>query len=149
MMRGNQRTIAWLLSLLSLVAVVAVAPATHAAAPVIDWQWDQIRPAIAYNPENDTYLVVWEDHHWDFGDDWDIYGRLLAGDGAPLGAAFGIGFAEANRRLAPTVAYNPQIDEFLVVYEYEYSDADHDLYARRVSAAGAVTISLSSVSPPP
>ena len=31
--------------------------------PVISWEYDQLRPAIAYAGASNEFLVVWEDHH--------------------------------------------------------------------------------------
>jgi hypothetical protein len=110
-------------------------PASLAAAsPVIAWEYDQLRPAVAYSSQADRYLVVWEDHHWGWGDDWDIYGRFVRADGVPSGAAFGISWEGSQHRLAPAVAYNAANGEFLVVWEHEYSPDDHDIRARRVAA---------------
>jgi hypothetical protein len=92
--------------------------AAHAVAvPIIAWEYDQLRPAVAASEQASLNLVVWEDHHWGFGADWDIYGRLMGSDGVPVGSAFGIAFAGEKQRLAPHVAYNRDLDEFLVVWE--------------------------------
>lgn len=112
--------------------------ATAAVAPIITWEYDQVHPAIAYGSQTNQYLAVWEDHHWGWGDDWDIYGRLVGADGQALGSEFGISWEGDKHRLAPDVAYNQANGEFLVVWEYEFSAADHDIYARRVRADGTL-----------
>jgi len=106
--------------------------------PIINWEYDQIHPRVAFSPPGQAYLVVWEDHHWGFGQDWDIYGRLVAPDGTPLGMPFGISWDGATRRIAPSVACNQITGEFLVVWEYAYGSADHDVYGRRVAANGSL-----------
>ena len=108
----------------------------ESATQIISWEYDQIRPRVAYSNQADRYLVVWEDHHWGFGDDWDIYGRFIGSDGVPLGSHFGISWEGAQHRLAPAVAYNSTSGEFLVVWEYEFSPSDHDIYAQRISSDG-------------
>jgi len=109
-----------------------------AAAPIITWEYDQVQPAMAYGSQTDQYLVVWEDHHWGWGNDWDIYGRFVGADGVPLGSHFGISWEGDKHRMAPDVAYNSANGEFLVVWEYEYSPDDHDIYARRVASDGTL-----------
>jgi len=121
-------------AIVALVYGAAVRPA--AAGQIMSWEYDQIRPAVAYSSASDVYLVVWEDHHWGFGADWDIYGRRVSGSGSTIGGAFGISYDGPQHRLAPDVAYNSSLNEFLVVWEYEYSSSDHDIYAQRVATDG-------------
>lgn len=110
--------------------------ASAAASPIITWEYDQVQPAIAHNPQAAEYLVVWEDHHW--GGDWDIYGRLIADNGAALGGHFGISSDDPKPQLAPATAYNFSNDEFLVVWEHAHSAEDHDIYARRLNREGVL-----------
>lgn len=115
------------------------APAAPAAgSAIVSWEHDQIRPEAAYGSSAGQYLVVWEDHHWGCGEDWDIYGQLVNDDGTLAGAKFGIAWEDENARLAPDVAYNSTDDEFLVVWEHEHSATDHDIRARRVDADGSL-----------
>jgi hypothetical protein len=85
----------------------------------------QINPVACYNPENDTYLVNWEDFRA-HGNDLeplgtlevmtDIYGVLLSGDGAILKADIEMcadaAGANADQRFNG-IAYNPNKNEFL------------------------------------
>ena len=103
----------------------------------MSWEYDQIRPSVAYGSGLNEYLVVWEDHHWAWGSDSDIYGRRVSTAGIPLGSAFGISW-DGNPREAPDVAHNWPNQEYLVVWEYEYSLSDHDIYARRVDYDGTL-----------
>ena len=120
------------------LAGVSVHRAYAAAVPIISWEYDQVSSAIAYNSQTDQYLVVWEDHHWGFGTDWDIYGQRVAADGSTVGGGVGISYEGSNHRLAPAVAYNPVLNEFLVVWEYEFSATDHDIYGQRVANDGTL-----------
>jgi hypothetical protein len=122
----------------SLPSVAQQQAAQAAGTAIISWEWDQIHPAIAYNSQAGEYLVVWEDHHWGWGDDWDIYGRRVRADGAALGGHFGISWERANHVLSPDVAYNAAANEYLVAWEYEHSPADHDIYIRRVASDGTL-----------
>ena len=112
--------------------------AAAAASPIISWEWDQIQPAVAYNSQANEYVVVWEDHHWGWGNNWDIYGRRVSAGGAALGTQFGISWERPNHTLSPDLAYNAAANEYLVAWEYEYSSDDHDIYIRRVRSDGAV-----------
>ena len=104
--------------------------APTAGSAIVSWEYDQIRPEAAYGSSASQYLVVWEDHHWGWGDDWDIYGQRVNASGALVGSIFGISWDDSKHRLAPDVAYNAADDEFLVVWEYAYSETDHDILDR-------------------
>jgi hypothetical protein len=104
----------------------------QASTALISWEGDQIDTSIAYSISSNSYLSVWEDHH--YGADWDIYGRLIDANNNPGG------FVTINNdtkpSLAPDIAYNSIANEYLVVYEYAFSSTDHDIYAQRVAANG-------------
>ena len=119
--------------------------ADAASSPIISWEYDQIHPATAYSSATNEHLVVWEDHHWSSGNDWDIYGRRVGIDGGPLGSAFSIAGA-TNKQLAPDVAFNSTLGEFLVVWEDEYSTTDHDILAQRVDTNGILVGSQITIS---
>lgn len=131
-----------LVALALITAVLALAPFSAAApaspSPIISWEYDQVQPAITHNLSAGEYLAVWEDHHWGWGADSDIYGRRVGGDGTPLGGQFGVSWEGNNHRLAPDVTYHPTLGEYLVVWEYEFSASDHDIYARRVASNGTL-----------
>ncbi len=129
-------------------AAAFVPEAAEAVTAIVSWEYDQVRPALAFSPVRQEYLAVWEDHHWGNGADWDIYARRIGADGVPIGVQFGISWDGSNHRLAPAIAYNSVRDEYLVVWEYEYASNDHDLYAQRVSGAGSLTGSQIAVSLP-
>jgi hypothetical protein len=128
----------------AFVAALCAGTSARAVSPVVDWEYDQIRPAVAYDSQDAVYLVVWEDHHLGSGTEWSIYARLIDAAGAPLGSAVVIASEATRHRMNPSVAYNSSTNEFLVVFEYEYSVTDHDIHVRRVSSAG---IPVGSVTP--
>ena len=45
------------------------------------WEYDQIKPRLAFNSAANEFLVVWEDHHWGWGNALDIYGQRVKADG--------------------------------------------------------------------
>lgn len=100
-------------------------------------------PATAFNPVSRQYLVVWSGDET-LDERHEVYGRFVTAEGAPAGGAFLIGVAggagDATRRVYwPQVAYNATRNEFLVVWLGDHSAVDNDveIWARRVSAAGA------------
>lgn len=102
------------------------------------WEYDQLKPRVACNTAADEFLVVWEDHHWGFGADWDIYGQRLSTAGTPAGGHFGISWEGEKHRENPDVAYLPAAHEYLVTWEFEFSPTDHDVYCRRVGSGGSL-----------
>jgi hypothetical protein len=112
--------------------------APEVSSALVSWEYDQIHASLANNSLYGGYLAVWEDHHWGYGADWDIYGRLIDSNGVPSGSDFGISYDGSQQRQAPDVAYNSNNNEYLVVYEYTYSSVDHDIYAQRVAANGSL-----------
>ncbi|HSB67682.1 MAG TPA: dockerin type I domain-containing protein [Anaerolineales bacterium] len=107
------------------------------AQPIIDWSYDQLRPAVAYDSVLNQYLVVWEDY-WGTGTDWRIYGRFVGTNGAPVAYQFPISYDGTNAHIAADVAHNWPWSEYLVVWEVEYPATGHDIYARRVNYDGAL-----------
>jgi hypothetical protein len=102
------------------------------------WEYDQVRPRLVFNPAFGEYLVVWEDHHWGWGDDWDIYGRRVSAGGVAVGGSFGVAWETANHCLNPDVVWQPADNRYLVAYEFEYSASDHDIYSRALNPDGTV-----------
>lgn len=94
---------------------------------------DNYNPAVAYNSKHDEYLVVWEN---DRGATRDIYARRVASDGT-VKSWFSV-VSDANWwNWLPDVAYSPAQDEYLIVYTYNYTATDYDIYARRVNWNGS------------
>jgi hypothetical protein len=77
------------------------------------------RPAVAADPVNDRNLVVWsaDPENNTFGNsEFRIYGQLLAADGSEIGVNdFAISGSQAGA-LYPHVAFNPEREEYLVVW---------------------------------
>lgn len=95
------------------------------------------RPAVDYAVASDRYLVVWESHVQG-STSTDIEGQALFGSGQPDGGnvpiAEGTALASHDR---PDVAYNRSRNEYLVVWQALAKSAGvHDIYGRRVTAAG-------------
>ncbi|KAB2968989.1 MAG: hypothetical protein F9K18_02065 [Thermoanaerobaculia bacterium] len=120
------------------------------AGPNLDPAFDAERPALAYSPVADRYLVVWQ------GDDdtpplvegeLEISSQLLDGaDGMLVGgpirlSAMGPDGSTAFAALAPQVAWNPVDDEFLAVWSGDDDtpprvDGEFEIHLQRVRANG-------------
>ncbi|MCJ7755439.1 MAG: hypothetical protein MUP13_12815, partial [Thermoanaerobaculales bacterium] len=128
---------------------VTIGGTLSSVATLADWEYDQIRPAVAYSPENESYLVVWEDHHWGFGEDWDIYGRRVSTTGEALGGLVAVSWDGSAPRTAPAIAYDSGNAEYQVVWSYEPSEGNRDLWRRRLSPGVALIgpeVSLAALS---
>jgi PKD repeat protein len=69
---------------------------------------------VAYSRTSDRYLVVWDSEV--SGDDHDVFGALLAGDGQLVAGPFAIDNS-ADNTARPSVAWSPNGDKFLVAWE--------------------------------
>jgi hypothetical protein len=97
--------------------------------PVGNQFGDMYAPLGAYNPTNDTYLVVWEDFR--NVPDWihpcDLYGALLDDDGTmitEITIVDDFGMEDEGDARVPNIAYNPDKNEFLVVWEVKKMSLD-------------------------
>ena len=79
------------------------------------------------------YLAVWEHVYSEM--DHDIYARRLNRDGVPVASEVGV-VTTSSSQMRPDVAAHTTNSEYLVVWEHEYSAADHDIHAWRVTTGG-------------
>lgn len=121
-----------------IVALFVLAPLTAFAAnnvivgPMVDIDSDSkqsLLPAVAYNVSENEYLVVWgkEQDQWT----WDLWARRFDAKGYPLGNAFCVSTAPGERRSNPAIAYNPLMNQYLLVFE-KMVENDWDIYAKRL-----------------
>ncbi len=93
----------------------------------------QSAPAVAYDPDEDLYLAVWQDQR---DGHWAIYGQRLTADGQPLDVPWAIE-ADGHDNVEPVVAYSNVEHLFIVVW----ADEDLDqLEGRQVPPAGFATV---------
>ena len=99
---------------------------------------DQTLPQAAYNPDDDEYLVVWQDYRSGAANP-DIYGQRVTGGGELVGENIAVTTAP-YRQLAPQVAYGPGSGTYLVVWRHYPGSSDYyyDVYGQRVSSSGAL-----------
>jgi hypothetical protein len=119
-----------------------------------DADYDALNPAVAYNSQDDEYLVVWEgDDDTDFGDgpladdEFEIFGqRINAATGDEEGTDFrisetgpdGLAFFKAHD---PAVAYNPSANRYVVVWSSDIndlfpSDQGYEIRGQHLTSAG-------------
>ncbi len=96
---------------------------------------DNASPDVAYDPERDQYLVVWNHDYSGDGSDWDVWGQFIPWDGPGTGdTSFSICGA-TNKQWTPRVAYANTEDEFLVTWWTEGSGTTHSsVSAQRIDA---------------
>ncbi|MBM7867804.1 hypothetical protein GTO89_14255 [Heliobacterium gestii] len=113
--------------------------------------------AVAYDPINHRYLVVWEDDRDQPAGyrSYDIYGQLLNGDGTLRGGNFVICnngdqddvYMTANQ-YDPVVAFDSQNEKYLVVWQDFRSFHHNDIYGQFVNADGALAGPASAINMP-
>jgi hypothetical protein len=138
----------------AVVAIAAVAPASDAGPADVERgsvganlrisglaaSAAEAEAAIAYNPDDDQFLVVWRDTRNQETTGWDIYGQRLSSSGTRLGGNFRISGAGASvDEWHPDVAYNPASGQYFVVWQdnRDLGDRGFEVYLQRVSRNGA------------
>jgi hypothetical protein len=118
--------------------------------PSNDAAYDAVTPAVAYNPQENQYLVVWYAvRFYDAGAvgsdkaEVEIFGQLLSASGQETGtndfriSTTGTDGDVLRDAFDPTVAYNSQANEYLVTWEADKLNAgEFEIFGRRISATG-------------
>jgi len=114
---------------------------------------DAFEPAVAYNSDDNEYLVVWASDDTANGmvdGDNEIFGQLVEADGTLSGSNFRIsdvGGIGNNNYVADDVAvvYNATSNEYLVVWDADDVDAsgivdnEKEIFGQRLTSAGVET----------
>lgn len=88
------------------------------------------RTSLAYNPDLNNYLVVWDDSN-------DVYGRIVSATGIPAGTDEDISNEGSEGHGRPDVVYDADKGNYFVVWEDARLDPFFlDVYGQRVSSAG-------------
>ena len=142
MSRKSMLAVALALGLLAVTTTLALSqsgvdPTTGAGpdsmiALPLDHQGD---PSVAYDPDDDEYLVVWQD---DRGDDTDIYGQVFSASGIPQSDNFVVSDG-ADEQSSPLVAYNSTDHNYVVVWRDRRGGVDYDVYGQVVETTGALS----------
>jgi hypothetical protein len=106
-----------------------------------------VRPAIAYSPPQQEYLVAFTDST--DSNNTDIYGRTFIWNGGSRSSRIEIDINTLNQD-NPAIAYNPLKNEFLIVYQSYNSSTTTDIIGRRYRLSDhtllpAVTIASSAI----
>ncbi|MDO8588419.1 MAG: hypothetical protein Q7T82_15435 [Armatimonadota bacterium] len=99
----------------------------------------QNEQAVAHDPVNNRYLVVWMEV---VGGERDVKGKFFNQYGSPIGSEFPIrDSASSYNGYEPKVSYNPYYDEFMVIWKdyrnYIGTGQDNeygDIYGQRINA---------------
>ena len=116
--------------------------------PVGNQVGTQYAPWAEHNSTDGTYLVAWEDFrhapgYWALGPD-DAYGALLDGEGdmiKEITIMEDCGLPGPKRmQMTPSIAYNPDKNEFLVAWTHSAPEYDHGCIMARIIAADGTLI---------
>ena len=101
---------------------------------------------LAYNPTPNEYLIIWSDRREPDPDYPQVYARRLSTTGSPLASEFFVcpkanpGVCDGQSQRQPAVAYNPQSQEYLAVWQDFRRGSTGvlsiDIVGRRISVAG-------------
>ncbi len=83
---------------------------------IADQPVDTIHPALASNSIYEQSMVVWQNDRPGFD---DIYGQLISKSGEMIGGWRAIAVGQDAERRFPDIAYSPNFNEYLVVWEQE------------------------------
>jgi hypothetical protein len=108
----------------------SVSPAFNVASGAAE---ERFFPDVAYSPRHDEYLVVYT-YEASATDD-NILGTRVSWNGGWKSPEFIIN-DDADLQISPVIVYNPEDDEYLVVYEqYGLNNPPYDIAAQRVRAS--------------
>ena len=83
--------------------------------PISSGSHDRIQPAVAYNPTDDDYMVVWMYDVNGDGKKFEIWGAVVSWDGV-VGTPFQIQTYPNTSFWSPEIAWNSQWNEYAVVW---------------------------------
>ena len=96
---------------------------------------DQKHVAAAYNPDEQTTLLVFEDKRPGTSSS-DLYGQVISADGSLMGSDFVVAAATGNQYY-PAVAYSPAEQVYLAVWQDRRSGS-YDIYGQVISGSGSL-----------
>lgn len=114
--------------------------------PDADTGFHASAPAVAYNPHQDEYLVVWngdDDTGTLIDDEREIFGQRLTGSGAPAGANdfrishMGPDGDTSHLAATPAVVFDGGRNEYLVVWMGNEVGNEFEIYGQLMTSTGA------------
>jgi len=100
------------------------------------------QPVVAYSSTQDQYLIVYSVEV--SSEDYDLFASRVNWNGAWISQEFSIR-VETGKQWLPSVTYNSQDDEYLVVYSNLWPGGMEDIAAQRVRAVDGVLESWANV----
>ena len=100
--------------------------------PIIVAPANQRQPRLAFDSNQDAYLLVWSDSRNAIATGLDIFGQVLFTNGLPRGGSFSISTAPADQT-DPAVAFNPSTNDYLVFWSDNRDPESKNLFGQRVS----------------
>jgi RHS repeat-associated protein len=98
----------------------------------------QQTPAVAYNAQRDEYLVAWADYRNYPTTHADIFAQRVGSDGSLVGGPISI--VVDGYQGDPDVAYNPDEDTYLIVFEDQRPGSNSiDVFAQVVTGDGSLS----------
>jgi hypothetical protein len=99
---------------------------------------DELYPAIAADPTNEQFLVVWEDYRKEATHRSEIYGQRVNVEGSKLGGNFRISRSASNE-LDPAITADSSNEQFLVVWEdsRKWVTRGSEIYGQRLGQDGS------------
>ncbi|MEM8532091.1 MAG: hypothetical protein AAGF95_14695, partial [Chloroflexota bacterium] len=98
-------------------------------------------PAVSYNSTTNEYLVVWRGKA-DADGASEIHGQRLTADGQEIGpddfqiSMMGPDDGSSYNTWHPDVVYNPNTDEYLVVWHGGRTEGEYEIHGQRLTADG-------------
>jgi PKD repeat protein len=89
---------------------------------------------VVYNPINNQFLWVWQEK---VSGEWDIYGRQISAVNGAYGPLIAVSTANRGQQ-RPRVAYNPDDNQYLVVWDDFRNESDFDVYAQKVNVTASL-----------
>jgi hypothetical protein len=85
-------------------------------------------PDVAYDPDRDRYLAVWEDDQ-PGTPGTDIYGQVISADGSLLGSDFALSSA-SGYQYDPVLAYGQASEVYLAAWWDRRDDVQYDIFGQ-------------------
>jgi RHS repeat-associated protein len=96
--------------------------------------YDQQYPAVAYNPNDDQYMVVWQSYDTS-SRTYGIYGQVLGSDGTPVGGRVTL-YTSSAQLSYPDVTCNVSDTHYLVAWQQYAVASRWDIRGKIVDADG-------------
>ena len=99
----------------------------------------EVNPFVVYNPTANEYLVVWNEKYG-YHNLYYIYAQRVSNTGSLLGSKITVSSGSVRvRKFHPSVAYNPDNKEYLVVWYGQNAEREpYRIYGQRLSSGGSL-----------